>query len=310
MINKNLKEIIQRSYFNFNRYTNYQNKLWLIGDGRSGTTWVSNLINHDKYFREVFEPFHSNFIPEMRFLSSHYYARPNIENQQLYDVSKKVFSGNLWHSRTDSDNSIGIYKGLFVKDIFANLFSYWVHKNFKDIKIILLIRNPFAVAISKYLKKDWVWVTDPISLFSQLDLRKDYLEEYEDIIFGTSKKNDFILNQIVIWSIIHYVPFRQFNSDQIYLMFYENVFTNPRDEISKLTNYVGKEFNQLSKQHIEKPSKVSGFDIQKGVSPITSWMNDLPVSTIDHGFKILECFGLDNLYDQKSLPNKFDINDF
>ena len=224
---------------------NYSSKVWLIGDGRSGTTWVSDLINYDKFYREVFEPFHPFLISPNKFLSSHYYARPGTKNQELYDVSKRVFSGNFSHPRTDFNNSNKIYNALFIKDIFANLFSYWVHENFDDLKIILLVRNPFAVALSKYHKRHWHWVNDPMTLFNQLDLRNDYLYAYEDIIFDTVKMNSFILNQILIWAIIHFIPFRQFNSEEIHLLFYENILTNPIEELSRLTNYIDKKFDQL-----------------------------------------------------------------
>jgi hypothetical protein len=293
-----------------NRSKQYQSKLWIIGDGRSGTTWVSNLINHDRYFREVFEPFHPRYIPSMRFLSSHYYARPGSEKKRLHNASRHVFSGSLWHPRTDSDNAIGLYDGLLVKDIFANLFAYWVKDNFSDIKIVLLIRNPFAVALSKYVKRDWDWVTDPMTLFNQADLRKDYLEEYGDIIMGIGKTDSYILKQILIWSIIHFVPFRQFNSDQICTVFYENIYKDPAAEISRLSSCLGRNFDELSEQVIRKPSKVAGFNIQNGRSPITSWMNDLPASIIDQGLKILEKFHLVDLYDQTSMPNRFNIDDF
>jgi hypothetical protein len=307
---KGSREHLRRPYFAINRFSGYQHKLWLIGDGRSGTTWLSNLINYDNYFRNIYEPFHPQIVPQANFLSSHHYERPSDENQHLHKFAEEVFAGCFWHPRTDSDNTIRIYKGLLIKDIFANLLSYWVHNNFRDVKTILLIRNPFAVAMSKYMKKNWTWVTDPISLLNQSKLRDDYLQEFKELIFETSKKNDFILNQILIWSIIHYVPFRQFNSDQIHLMFYEDVFANPVGEISKLENYVGKEFNDLPKHIIEKPSKVGGFNLERGMSPITSWKNDIPTSIIDQGYKILERFGLENLYNEKSLPNKFNFDKF
>ena len=32
--------------------------VFLAGTGRSGTTWLAGLINHDQSYRDVFEPFH------------------------------------------------------------------------------------------------------------------------------------------------------------------------------------------------------------------------------------------------------------
>lgn len=301
---------LRRFLFHTNHIIGYDPKIWLFGDGRSGTTWVSNLINHDKYFREFFEPFHPEFIPQMNFFSSHYYVRPNEVNEKLTNVSNKVFAGKLWNSRTDQENGIGIYKGLFVKDIFSNLFSNWVYQNYKDLHFIFLIRNPFAVASSKYSKISWKWTTDPMILYNQKKLRDDYLEEYKDLFFQTCEEDDYILNQILIWSVIHYVPLKQFKSDQIKIMFYENIFVNPQEEISQLFEFVGKDLENLPVDIIQKPSRVVGDNIKNGKSPITSWKNDLPTSTIDKGMKILEIFGLEKLYDENSVPNQFDIDDF
>jgi hypothetical protein len=36
--------------------------VWVIGDGRSGTTWLMELINWRKTYREMFEPFHPRFV--------------------------------------------------------------------------------------------------------------------------------------------------------------------------------------------------------------------------------------------------------
>ena len=66
----NIKSIRLRVSYPFKKiiaYANYMNKnykevIWLIGDVRSGTTWVSNLINHENKYRTMFEPFHPNYI--------------------------------------------------------------------------------------------------------------------------------------------------------------------------------------------------------------------------------------------------------
>lgn len=298
------------SCFQANRIFGYEPKIWLFGDGRSGTTWISNLINYDKYFRESFEPFHPEFIPEMKFLSSHLYVRPEEDDQRLLSVCEKVFKGSLWNARIDRENDTGIYRGLLVKDIFSNLFAKWVYQNFDDLSMIILVRNPFAVAASKYAKKDWTWVTDPMTLLNQNNLHNDYLSSHEDLFHRVCEENNYILNQILIWSVIHYIPFKQFNNDQLHVMFYENVFMNPHQEIMKLSKLVGKDFNSIPRSAIYKESSVVGDNIKNKKSPITSWMSELPTITIDKGMKIMEAFGLAELYDNSSMPNEFDIDFF
>lgn len=315
-LKRRAKTSLRFSAFHSNHlFKKYHPTLWVIGDGRSGTTWLTSLINADKHFREIFEPFHPDFVRQMGFLRSHQYMKPRThlyvrsdeENKELHESAKLIFEGKFWSQWSDIDNPIGLFGGLLVKDIFANLFSNWVYKNFPHIKIVLLVRNPFAVALSKYRKKDWKWVTDPMTMYYQQNLKEDYLYDHEDLIRRISREEDYILRQILIWSIIHYIPFKQFSASRIQVIFYENVIVNPKLEISSIR--VDKEI-ELPQNVIHKPSKVVGDNVAQGKSPINSWLNDLTPKTIDEGMKILESFGLENLYKSNSLPNSFDIDQY
>lgn len=313
MLTGKIKFRVKKGFFHLNHQLHlYKDKIWLIGDGRSGTTWVSNLINHDQYYRDMFEPFHPEVIERMKFLEPHQYIRADGENAKLYAVSREVFDGKFWHPRVDSANEIGLYKGLLVKDIFANLFAKWVHENFSDIKIILLIRNPFAVSLSKYKKRSWKWLTDPRLLLNQSELYRDYLQDFKDLIEFYAKHDDFITNQIVIWSILHYVPFKQFEQNQVLLSFYENIYSNPQMETDRIYDFLGKPRKFLPDNIIHKPSIVSGKDssIVKGFSPINSWSNEIPKNTIQEGQEILKAFNLHQLYDENEVPFELNLNEF
>jgi len=288
---------------------NYEGVIWLIGDGRSGTTWVSNLINHDKSYREMFEPFHHQLVSDMNFLLPHQYIRPHDSNKQLEIIASNVFSGKFRNPRVDSGNQSLLYKGLLIKDIFANLFSCWVSLHFPEVKIILLIRNPFSVALSKHKLKNGLWPAEPLDLLEQYALYEDYLQPFEDIIRRTSSGGNYVLCQILMWSIINYVPLCQFKRGQIHVIFYEDIFINPSYEVSKIFRFVrpGIENNHinLDRESVNRPSRVAGQEsnLFRGTSPITSWKNELSSQQIDAGLKILQCFGFAELYDDNSMPN-------
>ena len=286
----------------------YDTKIWLIGDGRSGTTWVSNLINSKKQFRESFEPFHPTKIKKTQFLGTHKYVHPEDENIPLMNIASCVFNGRFWHSRADSDNSLNLYDGMLIKDIFSNLFANWAYNNFDDIKIVLLIRNPFAVALSKSEKAAWDWITDPMELLNQEALVQNHLKPFEQLIRNVSASDNFILKQILIWSILHYVPFRQFRSGQIHILFYENVYLNPMKEMSNLSKFVGVNLEVDSEDVVTAPSKVVGNSIANNRSPIDYWQQKIPVETIERGLAILKAFNLDALYNEQSLPNDFNLD--
>ena len=286
----------------------YKSSVWLFGDGRSGTTFVSDLINYNAQYREMFEPFHPVFVKQMQRMCFHQYIRPNSETHSLYRVGSDVFSGRLTSTFVDSANTKLRYKNLLIKDIFVNLLARWAVTQFKntDIKPILLIRNPYAVALSKFKKKNWNWMTDPKDFLKQKELVEDYLHPFIDVINGVGE--DYIERQVMIWSIIHYVPFLQFGNEDLYVLFYENLITNPESEVRSLLAYINPLFSENDVQKIirkmEIPSRVSGPEstIIRGSSPIDSWQKEISEIQMQKGNQILKSFGLDKIYGESTQP--------
>lgn len=287
----------------------YRETIWLLGDGRSGTTWVSELINHDGRYREVFEPVHPQKIEAFSFIQPHQYIRPGSENPLLEAACASLFSGKFTHPRTDFNNRSYSYNGLLIKDIFANLMACWVADKFPTVRPVFLLRNPFAVALSKQKRSNWFWATEPADLLQQQDLREDYLLPFEDLILRTSKQNDFVINQILIWSIIHYIPARQFAPKAAHFVFYEHIFTDPEQELASLMRFARGEDAavpiQLDPALISKPSLFSGKNstLSTGGSPLTDWKSELKATKIDAGLQILDAFGLAELYDSDGTPH-------
>ncbi|PID75282.1 MAG: hypothetical protein CSB23_04180 [Deltaproteobacteria bacterium] len=309
-VNAAWRKILQANYY----FGKYKEVIWLLGDGRSGTTWVSDLINYQKKFREMFEPFHPKVVPEINFIEPHQYVRPYDLDERLMKFAKKIFTGAFTHSRVNSGHQPFVYRGLLIKDIFANLLCFWAVVNFSDVRPVLLMRNPFAVALSKYRKKNWFWMTEPTDFLRQSALYEDYLFRFEDLIQQVSYEKNYILNQVLIWSIIHYIPLCQFKSGDLYVCFYEDIYNEPSQEISKILQFVKRRDKSpvisIPKDVVEKPSRVSNKDRNffSGPSPTSSWKEELPSKIIDDGLKILHQFGFDNLYDDMSMPNREVLN--
>ncbi len=53
--------------------------------------------------------------------------------------------------------------------------SYEICSNSPKIKPILLIRNPYAVALSKTERKHWGWMNDPKEFLLQKSLRENLI---------------------------------------------------------------------------------------------------------------------------------------
>ena len=97
--------------------------VWVIGNGRSGTTWLADLVNYKKNYLELFEPFHPPLIKRASEFERFQYFRPNDVNDAFYGLARDIFTGRFRHPRVDSYRSGGVhqYSGLLIKDIFSNL---------------------------------------------------------------------------------------------------------------------------------------------------------------------------------------------
>ncbi|MGK7896070.1 MAG: sulfotransferase domain-containing protein [Xenococcus sp. (in: cyanobacteria)] len=285
---------------------NYQETIWLVGDGRSGSTWLSDLINWDRGYRELFEPFHPRIVRQVQDFSLFQYLRPEETDSELSNFLKSVFTGEFKHFRADVSQPRLFYQGLLVKDIFAHLLVPWVSHNLPHVKKVLIVRNPFAVALSKQKLKNWTWMKEPQAFLTQKSLYDDYLAPHQEVIFQVG--DDFIEKQILIWAIVHYVTFQSLTQEDIHLVFYEDLVSNSTIEIQRLFNYLGKAWSndEILLQKIDKPTRTSR-DLQKDSSKINmldSWKNKLSVEQIDRGMKILEYFQLEGIYQNNSKSNK------
>jgi hypothetical protein len=258
---------------------NYRNVVWLFGDGRSGTTWVSDLINPDKRYREMFEPFHPKWVRGMEGLGYNEYIRPDDIEHRLLPAATAVFRGRFQFPRVDEQNRRWWYRGLLIKDIFANLFACWASRRFPKTKLVLLIRNPFAVALSKLKTKDWQWMTEPAEFLGQGPLVEDYLRPFEDVIRGVG--DDYILRQVLVWAIIHYVPLLQFEPGQLHVVFYEEMAQRPEQQLRRLFHFLkpnrAEQMTKRALRILTLPSRVAGNTRSGpgGKWPIGRWKAEL-----------------------------------
>lgn len=294
----------------------YDDMVWILGDGRSGTTWLSELLNFDRRYRDMFEPFHPSRVSGMEFLRPHLYVRPGDTNRELYKKVEAVLTGTFTHPKTDFANLRPIYHGLVVKDCFANLFAKWAVDQFPNTKPVLIVRNPFAVALSKQKKPDWYWATDPSNLVEQPDLYDDHLEPLAGVIEETIDRGDDLECQLVNWAIINLVPLKQFATKDLHVCFYEQLFLNPDTVMSELFAYLDHDVRPtgiaVPNSAIEQPSRMTegSSTLDGDRSPISQWRHELTDEQVERGFHLLDQFGFGSLYDESGVPDPAALGPF
>jgi hypothetical protein len=311
MIPQQLKDLLRPSNQTFIRLSaamgRFNHPVWIIGAGRSGTTWLSDLLRASQPYRFLFEPFHSSHNPKAHFLPAHQYLRPGDAYPLFDELADSIFDGKTYIPRYDHANKFKLFHGMLAKDITANMVSFAVYEKKPEIDLILLIRNPFAVALSRQKKMEWNWFNEPILFLKQQYLFDDYLMPFDDLIRDVSKIGDYFLNQILIWSIIHYVPLQQFSNHQMQVVFYEDLLLNTDDELQRLKaslrNKGSSHHNVLEESIKFQPSRTTNLssDEIRDKSP-EDWMSEIDEKRLAHGRFILKQFGLQFLYDESGFP--------
>lgn len=298
VIRKGLRRSLRNVVFLANALAgSYQEVIWLLGVGRSGTTWTASLLNYHGRYRQMFEPFHLRRVSAARHWPPHHYLPPGSREDALTRVFGRIFRGFFWHPRVDFQNGVFPlrHRGLVVKDIFANLVCHGVCRRFPRVRPVLLLRNPFAVALSKAKRRDWYWFDDPLALLDRDALVSDHLGPFTTAIERVGSEGDFLERQVLLWAILNYVPLRQFEKSQLHVAFYENLTESPEQEALQVLRFVR---NQPDLQ-LSIPVRQSA---QSSLLSGQSWREELTPRQKAKGLAILAEFGLGGLY-QDGRPN-------
>ncbi len=292
------RQIHSRIYFDVD--LDYRNSVFLAGTGRSGTTWVEEIIDYNHEYRIIFEPFYPQKVGTCQHFRYKQYLRPENNDEIYLAPAREIISGKIRNSWTDRYNKRLIYRKRLIKDIRANLMLKWLHVHFPAMPIIFLFRHPLAVANSRGHKPKW----DPSleHFLTQPELMEDFLEPFRKEIESASTTFE---KHIFLWAIENYVPLKQFSSqDHIYITFYENLCIDPESEIRRLFSFLGREFNEQVLNRIHKPSAQirKGSAILTGEDLISGWKRYISKSEQERAMEILQLFGLDKIYTTELIP--------
>ena len=135
--------------------------IWLLSDGRSGSTWLAHLLNFAHEFHVEHEPVHAGFTPSLtglpllplpgeQALTSHYLPLFEQIRAGAYRTSRFGKAGEPGSGAT----------GLIIRDIFALLIAPGLLSALDWLRPVLLVRHPVEVAHSKLALAEWDWNTD------------------------------------------------------------------------------------------------------------------------------------------------------
>lgn len=270
----------------------------LAGTGRSGTTWVEEVINHGNAYRVMFEPFHQKKIDLVSHWNYRQYLRPGDERPGFVEPARLILSGRIRDAWIDQFNRRTVAHRRLVKDIRVQLILRWVRARFPEIPILLLLRHPCAVAHSK-VKLGWDSHLD--DFLAQEELMADHLEPFRALLEGAT---DDFEKHVLMWCVENYVPLRQFAPGEILPIFYERLCVEPAAEIARILAFIGDGESAAAVEAACRPSAMSRSDsaVVSSASLLESWRAGVSPGRIARTMELMAGFGLDRLYGPGSMP--------
>ena len=294
------------SRFYLNPNPSLHKSILVAGTARSGTTWLGDLIAAQIPCRILFEPFNPVLVPEYKDFHYFQYMKPGTEDTKLHAFAEKVFSGKIRNRWVDRQNERIKSKYRLIKEIRGNLILRWLHDNFPEVPIVFLLRHPCAVVASR-MELNWATDDDIESFLIQPDLISNHLTPYMDIIKSSKTDEE---KHAVIWCISNLVPLKQFRSDELKIVYYETLVTQPEKELSSILKSIGQANIEPDLNTIDRPSQttIETSPVITGKDKISNWKKQLSPDQIKNILNIVDSFELGYLYNETVLPVNSNAN--
>lgn len=290
---KTIRGRIRHSLYSAIIQFNQTNNILVLGDGRSGTTWLAQILNFDGAYLDSFEPFHG--IRNLKLSDGRLYPTANDVRQpaglKFENYVDRVVLGKDTHRLSESLLPL---KGVIIKDISCHL----LFDSLKDyrMKKILIVRNPISVALSKM---HWgIWhSTKELKLFLQ---RTAYPHELINTPF---------LEYIFVWCVLNKEVLRFYPDGHFTLVYYEHLLRRPELQCYKLFHEcgLGKRHESSSKQilkAVKSRSKTtqSKNQISKTARLDMPWKDKVETEQLRRAYQLLRDFGMYEIYEDSVTP--------
>ena len=309
----------------------------IVGSGRSGTTWVQDVLARANGYATAFEPLHPDAVPEMAAYACRY-LRVDDDCGELELFLEKVFSGKLrdtwitYRVRPDRlafrmnylADTRSAYewwrrwkklarhylqfrhdrgKPVLVKFIRANLMLPWLLAHF-DLRVAAIVRHPGAVVESKLRLGGDDW--DPGKVIeryrSQTSLRDDLLDDHSDIF---DRQLSLAGEQALIWCIENKLLLDQAAEWGVFLGYYEELLdASDEGAWQSFVNELGLKNIPDAVLRRSASQQASALTSQHGIksSHCGAWLSRLSAAQIDDIQRVLDAFEIDQYSMSSMLP--------
>jgi hypothetical protein len=231
----------------------------VVSTGRSGSTWVAEIINHRRDYRLVFEPFRSDRVRRARDFKLGQYIDPTDQAHPLAGNADALLAGRVRNWWTDRQNPKRIARRRIVKEIRITNLIPWIRARHPEMRIVYVVRNPVTVARS-WLELDW---SDGLEDFLAQEELLACFDGIADRIAAVARSEDRFDRLVLRWCLENAIPLRAQPASDVHLIEYERLRDYPRPELERLFAYLGVPADGAFAA-VGKPSQTAAFPRRGG----------------------------------------------
>lgn len=305
----------------------------VLGFGRSGTTWISDIISKISGNLILFEPFHPSVTEHSRMFSYSYIdggEASSLLKNYLNDVLTKRHR-KMWLMRNHVPVALDRISNTFLnrlwvecavlgfKEIRANFMIEWFYKNI-DCKIVFILRHPCAVIASiKNRSNFWEfgW-PETYELFLRKTIYHNRYKNHKIRNHTTIIKNaqTDIAKYTVMYALTHAIALPQLEQLGIPIFFYEDFYADPFGSVRRLSEYLGNGSVNIHPSYIFTPAMTTlktfhGIHAMeenianKGASLF--WENELSGKEVNQILEIVNTFGISIYNNDEFAINRYRV---
>jgi hypothetical protein len=274
--------------------------------GRSGSTWLAEIISSLEGSLVIWEPLHLGNNPECveaGFDWQNYFGDDaDYSTQRTY--LEKLYSGRDLSTRTLSSLEFNPGRLLnvsrfVVKHVNANMALPRIMEWF-PVQAILMIRHPCAVVASQLRHGAWSHlskenITIPDGLFDNFPQLKQAFENAETL-------EELLAFE---WAVQVCVPLSQPTPYPWYLTTYERLVSGEGEEVERIFEYLNEPCPEIAKAHLHTPSATAGKEapVRHGENRLKGWTRRLSTDQVDRVLRTVHACGVE-CYDRSLTPNE------
>lgn len=247
----------------------------ILGFGRSGTTWISDIVSKSLGGMILFEPLHPEVCPLSKEFCYHTNDKPSltqeIEKHINLCLGKQI--SNKWLLRNHISVNLEDASSKFVEDIWtnceiiglksirANFMIPWVYRNISK-RIVFVKRHPCAV-IASLVRRKRFWEEYGFDFhikkfFEEVVFNEKYTFLDKSLLTDIfNDLNDDYEKMMFLWTISHIIVEKDAENLNIPIFSYEEFYLKPYENSKRLLEYLGHEKPKIHPSYIFTPSMLT-----------------------------------------------------